>query len=123
MLKVLLKVSSAELRQASVRSPGARLTEVWLLTISLIYYSSEWRMKSLLTSSLLFISIQFNDIVNNQSLVRRAPAKGELSSAYALFTKWACDHYVVVFTRNHCQLYFSDVTYFSSSVADCGPAF
>ena len=33
--------------------------------------SSEWRMKSLLTSSLLFISIQFNDIVNDQSLVRR----------------------------------------------------
>ena len=32
--------------------------------------SSEWRMKSLLTSSLLFISIQFNDIINNQSLVR-----------------------------------------------------
>ena len=31
-------------------------------------------MKSLLTSSLLFISIQFNDIVNNQSLVSRAPA-------------------------------------------------
>ena len=35
--------------------------------------SSEWRMKSSLTSSLLFISIQFNDIVNNLSLVRRAP--------------------------------------------------
>ena len=30
-------------------------------------------MKSLLTRSLLLISIQFNDIVNNQSLVRRAP--------------------------------------------------
>ena len=30
-------------------------------------------MKSLLTSSPLFISIQFNDIINNQSLVRRAP--------------------------------------------------
>ena len=30
-------------------------------------------MKSLLTSSLLFISIEFDDIVNNQSLVRRAP--------------------------------------------------
>ena len=30
---------------------------------------SEWRMKSLLTSSLLFIPIQFNDIVNNQNLV------------------------------------------------------
>ena len=28
---------------------------------------------SLLTNSLLFISIQFNDIVNNQSLVRRGP--------------------------------------------------
>ena len=26
-----------------------------------------------ITSSLLFISIQFNDIVNNQGLVRRAP--------------------------------------------------
>ena len=30
-------------------------------------------MKSLLTSSLLFIPIQFNDIVNNQTLVRQAP--------------------------------------------------
>ena len=39
--------------------------------------SSEWRMKSLLTSILLVISIQFNDIVNNQpeSLVRRAPGQ------------------------------------------------
>ena len=31
-------------------------------------------MKSLLSISLILISIQFNDIINNQSLVRRVPA-------------------------------------------------
>ena len=33
-------------------------------------------MKSLLTISLLLISIEFNDVVNNQSLVRRAGGGG-----------------------------------------------
>ena len=33
-------------------------------------------MKSFLTISLLLISIEFNDVVNNQSLVRRAGGGG-----------------------------------------------
>ena len=70
------------------RTPaGARLTEVWLSTISLIYYSIEWRMKSLLTSSLLFISIQFNDIVNNHILGRRAHVVQAYSSAHSEFCR------------------------------------